>query len=154
MIKRAVFVCFSVFLITFPTSKVYADNYLKRGTYDILEELRYQTGCQVLKPISVTEIRTLMKQNKEFYLYTGRPSCPYCRNFVPRLAKIVTQKKIVVYYLNSEKSSLNQEIVDFRKKYNITTVPNVSYFNSNQLKQSLFQDGVVSDDTLSTFFTK
>lgn len=93
MIKKVVFVCFSVFLITFQTSKVYADYYLKRGTYDILEELRYQTGCQVLKPISVMEIRTLMKQNKEFYLYTGRPSCPYCRNFVPRLAKIVTQKK-------------------------------------------------------------
>ena len=72
---------------------------------------------------SIKEVESLIASGEEVVLFIGRPTCPYCRRFAPKMneARQVLNKPAV--FVNSEDVTQLNEIQLFRQKYGIPTVP-------------------------------
>lgn len=55
-------------------------------------------------------------------VYIGRETCPYCRKFAKKLSGLSSEIDTTIYYVDSANSS-DDEILSFRDKYSIVTVP-------------------------------
>lgn len=97
----------------------------------------YQEFVNHFIKVGVDDIYELQKDNKKFFLYTGRESCPYCKLFVSKLAE--ASINIEIYYLDSIDSYDNstQELKDFRDKFLIETVPSLIYFHGDEVVKRL-----------------
>lgn len=111
----------------------------------------YQKSSHYLKAVSINEIQTMMANKKTFYLYTGRATCPHCRQFLTRLIKATKPSKIPVYYLDSESTPFSLELKAFRNHYHITTVPNLSRFQSYCLTKTLKKPSLASTEDIILF---
>lgn len=87
---------------------------------------------------SATKKFTLIKpQNLELpnfksdkaFVYFGRKTCPYCREFVPKLSSAAMKENVRVNYLDTEHTQTDQEIQQIRKKYKVETVPTLVHLN-------------------------
>ena len=98
------------------------------------------TFAEYFTPILAQEAEQYLKTADEFILFIGRPTCPYCRRFEPKLTQVAKDNDLTVYYLNSE----NQDSVtqDLRLTYNIPTVPALVVAKSGKVR-------VVCDSSLS-----
>ena len=67
-----------------------------------LPQTDYQIAVNRLQKISLKTVEQKIQHQESFYLYTGRESCPYCQEFVPKLAEAVDKTETTVYYLDSE----------------------------------------------------
>lgn len=99
----------------------------------------YNSYVKSFDLINTDETNHLLDQDKSFILYTGRITCPHCRIFVPKLYTAVSNLEennveVGIYYLNSENDK-DLGLENFRNKYDIPYVPDLSYF----------KDGVVSE---------
>lgn len=92
--------------------------------------------------ISANVAREKIDSGEKFVLFIGRPSCPYCQKFEPKLTEVVNRTKEVVYYLNSEDNSQLDEIQSLRKRYGVATVPGLFVSENGAAK-------VVCDSSLS-----
>lgn len=72
--------------------------------------------------ITDKELKNLESSNQDFVLFIGRPTCKYCRKFVPKLEKASENNNRKIYYIDSEKY-LNSYLSDFRSKYDVKIVP-------------------------------
>ena len=93
-------------------------------------------------------------QHKEnFYLYTGRESCPYCQEFAPKLAKAVDKTETTVYYLDSkhiDKTSWN----NFKTTVGFKTIPNLTYFTNGTVYDILPKVSQASVEVIESFIRK
>ncbi|MGT2686990.1 bacteriocin transporter [Streptococcus porcinus] len=99
--------------------------------------LTYKQSSHYFKHTSIAKLQIMMVKGDQFYLYTGRATCPHCRSFIPKLLQVTQHCKVPIYYLDSENTSLDLTLRHFRTHYGIMTVPNLSYFQSNHLIKSL-----------------
>lgn len=60
------------------------------------------TFAEYFTPIVAQEAEQYLKTADEFILFIGRPTCPYCRRFEPKLTQVAKDNDLTVYYLNSE----------------------------------------------------
>lgn len=82
--------------------------------------------------ITDKELKELDISGQTFILFIGRPTCQYCRQFVPKLEKANKQFNRKIYYINSEKY-LKSYLAEFRSKYNIKFVPTLIHIQDNHL---------------------
>ena len=73
--------------------------------------------------ISAVAAEEAINSQEKIVLFVGRPSCPYCQRFEPKLRTVAQANNLHVNYLNSEDQSQLAEIQAFRAKYDIPTVP-------------------------------
>lgn len=99
-------------------------------------EMTYKDYTAVLTPISFDELAQKMANGEDFVLFLGRETCQYCNIFVPKLHQVLTEKPATVYYYNTEDAS-DQNLQAFRDKFGIKTVPNLSYYQGDQLVATL-----------------
>lgn len=114
----------------------------------------YKDYISDFKKMKTAEVVNLQNEGSSFFLYTGRETCPHCRIFVPKLHAAVTDhtSDITIYYLNSD----DHEDVDqekFKDKYQIYTVPDLSYFNGKNLEKSLDTYDDMSVEEIESFFS-
>lgn len=84
--------------------------------------------------INVANLKTKIKSGDSILLYTGRGTCPWCVKFVPVLNEIAKEKKLTVYYLDSENTQTDAELKNFRNAYKIETVPSLLYFRNGKYR--------------------
>lgn len=74
--------------------------------------------------ISKEELRGMIDSKRSFYVYVGRPNCPDCQEFYPKLKKRVYSHRITIYYFNTKvKVSKKQEMKDFVNSMGINEIP-------------------------------
>lgn len=95
-------------------------------------ESEYTKAVKSYQAISIDEVEQKVQDKEEFILYIGRETCPYCRDFVPKLTEAVEQSDVTIYYLDSE-SDPNGKIQQFRQSQGLATVPSLTYYKSGQL---------------------
>ncbi|HEL1992136.1 DUF6568 family protein [Streptococcus suis] len=95
-------------------------------------ESDYVKAVKSYQTISIDEVEQKVQDEEEFILYIGRETCPYCRDFVPKLTEAVEQSRVTIYYLDSE-SDPNGKIQQFRQSQGLTTVPSLTYYKSGKL---------------------
>ncbi|HEM3587743.1 TPA: thioredoxin [Streptococcus suis] len=95
-------------------------------------ESDYVKAVKNYQAISIDEVEQKVQDEEEFILYIGRETCPYCRDFVPKLTEAVERSHATIYYLDSE-SDPNGKIQQFRQSQGLTTVPSLTYYKSGKL---------------------
>ena len=53
-------------------------------------------------PISVSSAKENIASAEKFILFIGRPSCPYCQLFEPKLSNVARKFEFNIFYINSE----------------------------------------------------
>lgn len=76
-----------------------------------------------LTTTTISTIQSLIDANKEMVLFMGRSSCPFCRKFAPKIAKVAEDLGQVVYFVDSADQQDIENLTTFRKRYTIPTVP-------------------------------
>ena len=59
-------------------------------------------------PISISTAKDKISSIDKFILFIGRPSCPYCQLFEPKLSNVARNSNLTIFYINSENSEYEQ----------------------------------------------
>ena len=51
---------------------------------------------------SAEKVEALIAEGKEVVLFVGRPTCPYCRRFAPKINEVREALGKEMYFINSE----------------------------------------------------
>lgn len=94
------------------------------------------------KPITAAQAKVAIDKDEKFILFVGRPSCPYCQRFEPKLTHVAKTNQLAICYLNSENYSDLQAIQSLREQYGIKTVPGLLVAENAQVR-------VICDSSLS-----
>lgn len=100
------------------------------------------TFASTFTPMAALEAQKAIESKEKIVLFVGRPSCPYCQRFEPKLRTVAQANNLHVNYLNSEDQSQLAEIQAFRAKYDIPTVPGLLVAEKGEVR-------VVCDSSLS-----
>ena len=87
------------------------------------------------------KVEALIGEGKEVVLFVGRPTCPYCRRFAPKINEVREELGKEMYFINSEDRA-NEALAAFRAKYNMPTVPGLLVARGSEVR-------VVCDSSLS-----
>ena len=105
----------------------------------------YEKNVRDFKKINANQLNSKIENEEKYIVYFGRPTCPYCRDFVPYLNEIATNNKLVIYYVNTDNTESDADLKKLRKDLKIERVPSllkiektnesdqISYFGMNQL---------------------
>ena len=118
-----------------------------------LPQTDYQIAVNRLQKISLEAVEQKIQHQESFYLYTGRESCLYCQEFVPKLAEAVDKTDITMYYLDSEhidKTSWN----NFKTTVGFKTIPNLTYFTNGTVYDRLSNTSQASVEVIESFVSK
>lgn len=103
----------------------------------------YQNIVQNFTTVSTKKVTEKINNGDAFYLYIGKDTCSYCREFAPKLAEATSifeatdlediQVESEIYYLDlsnidSLSDEVTQYIMKFTNKYDIDSVPAFHYF--------------------------
>lgn len=94
------------------------------------------------------EMDTQKKQIR--FVYVGRETCPYCREFAPKLRKAARSINATIYYIDTENKT--DELAKFAEQYHIDSIPTLLVFKDGQLQESLSNSSDISLNDLKEFF--
>ncbi len=100
---------------------------------------------------SLTAIKKKIDFDQAFYLYVGRPTCPYCNRFLPKLEEAIRTTNVPVYYLNTDEETDTAAVTDFLTTQDIQTVPYLAYYRGNQRVAFLEKGSESSLKEIETF---
>ena len=144
MNRKKVLILLSLLLIIIGTFTAYLTT---------LPQTDYQIAVNRLQKISLEAVEQKIQHQESFYLYTGRESCPYCQEFVPKLAEAVDKTGTTVYYLDSEhidKTSWNS----FKTNVGFKTIPNLTYFTNGTAYDRLPRASQASVEVIESFIRR
>lgn len=98
--------------------------------------------AQAFTPVAVSKVEELIQEGNKVILFVGRPSCPYCQRFEPKLTAVANETGADILFVNSENLQEIEAIQAFRATYGILTVPGLLVANGGAVK-------VVCDSSLS-----
>ena len=101
--------------------------------------------------ISVSSAKENIDTADKFILFIGRPSCPYCQLFEPKLSNVARNSNLTIFYINSENSEELEDIQALRKRYGIATVP--ALFVSENGAAKVVCDSSLSEDDILDFIS-
>lgn len=123
----------------------------------------YRNIVQNFTSISAKDITNKINNGDAFYLFVGKETCPYCREFAPKLEEASsifdntssnseTNVEGKIYYLDLTNEDY-ESVSDFTSKYSIDTVPAFHYFEG-QIYHSEIKDidsGEITVDEIKEF---
>jgi bacteriocin transport accessory protein, bta len=94
------------------------------------------------------DMNTQKKQIR--FVYVGRETCPYCREFAPKLRKAARSINARIYYIDTENKT--DELAKFAEQYHIDSIPTLLVFKDGQLQETLSNSSDISLNDLKEFF--
>lgn len=107
------------------------------------------TFADYFTPISVKEANAQLQTADNFILFIGRPTCPYCRRFEPKLTQVAKDNQLTVHFLNSENQDSDTQ--ELRTTYDVPTVPGLLVAKSGHVK--VVCDSSLSEEAILDFIT-
>ena len=83
------------------------------------------------------------------FVYVGRETCPYCREFAPKLKQTAGSINATIYYINTENKT--EELAKFAEQYHIDSIPTLLIFKDGQLQETLSNSSDISLNDLKEF---
>lgn len=96
--------------------------HITENSEEFKEEADYNKEIKKFIQVTATEVLD-NKVEKPYYLYIGRKTCPYCREFVKQLSDIKNKTKYTIYYLDSENVKTDKKIQMVGHKFDISGIP-------------------------------
>lgn len=106
-------------------------------------------------PMSNQQLETFLTEKKSGFIYVGRPTCPVCQEFEPKLVKEVKANKAEVHYFNTDEGRKENEekMVEMLNSLNISTVPALLYFKDGQEVERI-DEGRFSNEDIQQLMNK
>ena len=95
------------------------------------------------------DMNTQKKQIR--FVYVGRETCPYCREFAPKLKEAAKSINARIYYIDTENKT--DELAKFAEQYHIDSIPTLLVFKDGQLQETLSNSSDISLNDLKEFLT-
>ncbi len=83
------------------------------------------------------------------FVYVGRETCPYCREFAPKLKEASRSINATIYYIDTENKT--DELAKFAEQYHIDSIPTLLVFKDGQLQETLSSSSDISLNDLKEF---
>ena len=93
------------------------------------------------------DMKDLKKQIR--FVYVGRETCPYCREFAPKLKEASKSNNATIYYIDTENKT--DELAKFAEQYHIDSIPTLLVFKDGQLQETLSNSSDISLNDLKQF---
>lgn len=126
------------------SSEISSEKDITKENEDVLSG--YNKVVETFKKIDTDMFRKKIDSNNTFFIYFGRKTCPYCREFVPKLREISESKQIDIYYLDTENTETDITLQEIRKEFKVEYVPTLIYIKNGK-SYSIF----LPDDDLESF---
>lgn len=87
------------------------------------------------------EILSLLKDNSKetTFVYFGRPNCPYCKEFYPKLEKATNENKMNVYYYDTKFHKGDADFEEVLSEYGVEEIPYLAKVKNGKIMAVLNQ---------------
>lgn len=117
-------------------------------------ENEYEKIVKNFTELTIDEVEDRLKKGKKTILFIGKPVCPFCQKFVPKLNHVAEQNNLNIYYLNSIDTQTIPAIKSLRDRMDIPTVPQVITIDGEDSYTNLQIDSSTSEERLTELLTK
>lgn len=114
----------------------------------------YQTAVSDFIELNAAEVEERLEEGKETILFIGKPTCPFCQRFVPKLKHVQEENGLTVHYLNSINTQTDSQIKALRDKLNVPLVPQVVTITGPGEFRNLNIDSSASEEKLTELLVK
>lgn len=109
----------------------------------------YREEVKLFKQTSPEEADQLLEDKTGQTIYIGFENCPFCRKFVNKLSPLAKENELKIDYIDAKDPNKEEEIKNFRKKYDVKTVPGLLYSSETaglvvKTDSSLSKDEIMS----------
>lgn len=91
------------------------------------KKAQFLEEVKVFNAISPEEADNLLEAKEGNIVVIGRETCSYSRLFVEKLSPLAEEENLDVNFLHSKLPDFEEEIAEFREKYDVPTVPGLLY---------------------------
>ena len=144
-LTKAVIVFCLVALLIAPTLFIFKNNSWIYRTTEYVQTTRHFVE---LDNERIQENMKGLKRQLRF-VYVGRESCPYCREFAPKLKQASRTTNARIYYIDTENKT--DELAKFAEQYHIDSIPTLLVFKDGQLQETLSNSSDISLNDLEEF---
>ena len=143
--KYIIAVCLMILLIAPPLFVFKNNSWIYRTT-------EYVQATRHFVELDNARIQENMKDLKRQlrFVYIGRETCPYCREFAPKLKEAAKSINATIYYIDTENKT--DELAKFAEQYHIDSIPTLLVFKDGQLQETLTNSSDISLNDLKEFF--
>ena len=144
--KNIIAVCLMILLIAPPL-------FISKNNAWIYRTTEYVQATRHFVELDNTRIQENMKILKRQlrFVYIGRETCPYCREFAPKLKEASRSSNATIYYIDTENKT--DELAKFAEQYHIDSIPTLLVFKDGQLQDTLTNSSDISLNDLLEFLT-
>ena len=89
-----------------------------------------------VKGLNLLEVADVANLKEDAYIYFGRVTCPYCREF----SQEFPDATVKINYIDTENTDLNPELQALRDKYEVKTVPTFIHLKADGSYTKLNRD--------------
>ena len=143
--KNIIAVCLMILLIAPPL-------FISKNNSWIYRTTEYVQATRYFVELDNSRIQEDMKDLKRQlrFVYVGRETCPYCREFAPKLKEASKSINARIYYIDTENKT--DELTKFAEQYHIDSIPTLLVFKDGQLQETLSNSSDISLNDLKEFF--
>ncbi|MEY8443761.1 hypothetical protein [Lactococcus ileimucosae] len=115
------------------------------------EELAIKKYRDSLKGFNIISAKDVLNKNtRNIFIYLGRESCPYCREYLPLLSKIKQETKTKIYYIENLDLS-DPSLQQILEMNSIDSIPTLLYIKKDG---SFEKTGIDSYEQLKNWFNE
>ena len=104
--------------------------------------MTFDEAIKQMTEVRIADLEGALEKGEDVIAFIGRPTCPYCQLFAPKLAQVISETGARVSYLESDNVEDANAIAAFRNANTIPTVPALLVAKAGEVR-------VVCDSSLS-----
>ena len=142
--KNIIAVCLMILLIAPPL-------FISKNNSWIYRTTEYVQATRHFVELDNSRIQEDMKDLKRQlrFVYVGRETCPFCREFAPKLKEASRSINATIYYIDTENKT--DELAKFAEQYHIDSIPTLLVFKDGQLQETLSNSSDINLNDLKEF---
>lgn len=114
-----------------------------------MSQEQYEEVVSNFIEITAQDVENRLAKGEKTILFIGKPTCPYCQKFVPKLDNVREQNNLTIHYLSSLNTPTDAEIKALRDKMEVPLVPQVVTIDGENAFTNLKIDSSASEETLA-----
>ena len=142
--KNIIAVCLMILLIAPPL-------FISKNNSWIYRTTEYVQATRHFVELDNSRIQEDMKDLKRQlrFVYVGRETCPFCREFAPKLKEASRSINATIYYIDTENKT--DKLAKFAEQYHIDSIPTLLVFKDGQLQETLSNSSDINLNDLKEF---
>ncbi len=129
--KKKIYIALSILILTVLTVLIFVrfNVYIESNTNPSNTSIVQNT----LLPIDTLKLENkINNESAEFFIYIGRPTCPFCKMFQPNLEKAISDKHSIVYYYNTDDHKTDELFQKILDELDVKSVPTLLHIKNGQ----------------------